>query len=216
MTNIKRFSGAIVCLLLFALILPVFTIEAEAKSYLSGRTDIHYDKYYKLRFKMESSFDASTQSMTQSLMNQWNQVAYSDTLQKVGTFSETSSTGGDDGNNYIYKQSIGGVNKGLAKVYGVTGQWMYVINSGTYKSVALTQEVDIVINTSFAFSNEPQDGEYDIYTVLLHEMGHIFGLQDLASDNGSVMYSVPDGHTRRNITTYDINSAKNRLVDPYI
>jgi len=47
------------------------------------------------------------------------------------------------------------------------------------------------------------DGDYDIYTVLLHEMGHALGLMHPSIDTGSVM-DASYGGARRSLTADDI------------
>src|SRR5438094_3105887 len=46
---------------------------------------------------------------------------------------------------------------------------------------------DVVLNSSQPFGIGKQHSFYDIFSVLLHEAGHVFGLDDDSTDAGSVM-----------------------------
>ena len=47
----------------------------------------------------------------------------------------------------------------------------------------------VMFNTGYAFTQNGQTGAYDLYTIALHEAGHVFGLPD-SSNPASVMYST--------------------------
>lgn len=51
---------------------------------------------------------------------------------------------------------------------------------------------DIIINSNVDF-NPADSGSYDLYTVVLHEAGHVFGFADNYTDPSSFMYNVYGG-----------------------
>jgi len=60
-------------------------------------------------------------------------------------------------------------------------------NSQPFSWTGTTWSGDVVLNTSFPIGMGNQAGQYDLSSVMLHEAGHVFGLDD-NSDPSSVMY----------------------------
>jgi hypothetical protein len=54
---------------------------------------------------------------------------------------------------------------------------------------------DVVLNTSQPFGIGKQESFYDIFSVMLHEAGHVFGLDHDSTDPGSVMNPIYDYNT---------------------
>lgn len=79
-------------------------------------------------------------------------------------------------------------------------------------SVIVT-EADININMHHNWVNSAQPNAYDVWTVFLHEAGHVYGLADIDPDNAAndvyksrVMYGeVAKNTTKRYITSAEVN-----------
>jgi hypothetical protein len=51
---------------------------------------------------------------------------------------------------------------------------------------------DMIFNSLYSFGMNGQ-GQYDLYTVALHEAGHVFGIPDTTTDTQSIMYAAYQG-----------------------
>ncbi len=72
-----------------------------------------------------------------------------------------------------------------AEPMGVTGP---VAITAPYDPLAGTRSGDLVLNSSLLYSIGGTPTTYDVFTVALHEAGHIFNLPDETTDSTSVMY----------------------------
>jgi len=79
-----------------------------------------------------------------------------------------------------------------------------------YDPTAGTLAGDVMLNTSNIFGIQSPNG-FDIYTMMLHEMGHVLGL-DHSTDPASVMYSTYTG-PRAGLAASDIAAIRG-LYDP--
>src|SRR5262249_16196854 len=79
-----------------------------------------------------------------------------------------------------------------------------------YDPTAGTLAGDVILNTSNMFGIQSPNG-FDIYTTMIHEMGHVLGL-DHSTDPASVMYSTYSG-PRAGLAASDI-AAIQGLYDP--
>jgi hypothetical protein len=96
--------------------------------------------------------------------------------------------------------------------FGNTGVLAHAM---TWSSGNYITETDIEFNDYYTWSTAttPSSGQYDVETILLHEMGHWLNLRDLygnvtgyPSDSAKVMYGYgPSGATKRNLAIEDIS-----------
>ena len=104
-----------------------------------------------------------------------------------------------DGINRIYRKNI------YSTDYVGQATW-YTVNG-------ITTEADINLNMYYNWANSAQPNAFDLWTVFLHEAGHVYGLSDIDPDNAAndvyknrVMYGkVAKNTTKRYITSAEVN-----------
>ncbi len=64
--------------------------------------------------------------------------------------------------------------------------------SSPFDPAAGTRSGDVVIDPAQGLGMNGQ-GNYDLFTLALHEAGHVFGLNDTSSDTTSIMYTIYQG-----------------------
>ncbi|HEV2947568.1 MAG TPA: matrixin family metalloprotease [Gemmataceae bacterium] len=69
-------------------------------------------------------------------------------------------------------------------------------NTQPFSWTGTTWSGDVVFNSSMPFSIGNAAGKYDLYSVALHEAGHVFGLDHDDADITSVMYPTYSFHTQ--------------------
>lgn len=86
-----------------------------------------------------------------------------------------------------------------------------VLNSGTSSEYIRLNDADILFNyNDFVFSTSPVPGEFDLESVMIHEVGHLLGLNHISPSVGnSIMNpSFSSGTTKRNLFSVDSGNIK--------
>lgn len=136
-------------------------------------------------FIMHRNFDSLTVTNFNHALAKWNAQA-GKLLMSRSPNSKHSSTNypSEDGNNYVYR-----INAGQE----------YLAETTTYYVDGRVTEADINVNISYPYANSGHPGLYDIYTVLLHESGHVAGLDHSEYSNAVMYKSVEAGTEKRNL-----------------
>lgn len=136
--------------------------------------------------------DVSFQHMNDA-MYQWR-LAIGDNRMKRDPYSRHNKTDYDDnsvkdGMNYIYRKSVNSAYVGQTK-----------LRTDFY---AMVLEADININVKHPFVNSAIPGKYDFFSVFLHELGHVAGL-DHPDDPEDLLDAVMHEHADKmmNSTSY--------------
>lgn len=91
----------------------------------------------------------------------------------------------------------------------ITQFYGYLRNSGSTDAFIDLTHADIIVNyRDHSFSTNPTGGQFDIQTVILHELGHFVGLKhpEDAYVNAVMQNSLSPAYAKRTLRPYDINS----------
>lgn len=143
-------------------------------------------------FRVSSDFSAAENTNIEAMGNQWE----SSLSNKIDFFSYGSRI---TNNNNPVADGIFAIQKSTDWYYtdypdalAVTQIWGTIYNRGTASAYTVIQEADILMNYEFFKFDDPTiTYDYDLRTVMLHEMGHFLGLQHVEKTSDrtqSVMY----------------------------
>lgn len=163
----RIFKRKIALLLICAMMLLAFACPASAYA-KNGR---HLES--TLTFIPYVGFGLTSRNHMTYAATAWNNCVSDFSPITVSTFTHSDATGypTPDNNNYIYRSDAGED---------------YVAITASWATNGITYECDININTYHAWANSAKPGCYDLYSVILHEFGHVMGLADLRD---STLYS---------------------------
>ena len=103
-----------------------------------------------------------------------------------------------DGINRIFRKNI------YSTEYVGQATW-YTVNG-------ITTEADINLNMYYNWANSAQPNAYDVWTVFLHEAGHLYGLCDVYDSvySNRVMYGIASTNsTKRSLTSAEVHVLQN-------
>lgn len=103
-----------------------------------------------------------------------------------------------DGINRIYRKNI------YSTEYVGQATW-YTVNG-------ITTEADINLNMYYNWANSAQPNAFDVWTVFLHEAGHLYGLCDVYDSvySNRVMYGIASTNsTKRSLTSAEVHVLQN-------
>lgn len=147
-----------------------------------------------ITFVPYSGFSSTTISHFNEALWQWNKYSGQSLMRRTPT--ETHSTTNypsNDGNNYIYR-----VNTGTGDYVAQTTRYY----NATTKVVA---SADINLNMYYKWANSAQSDRFDVWTVFVHEAGHVAGLAH-STNSSAVMYpTTKKNYLNRYPTQDDIN-----------
>ena len=185
-------------------------------SSLIGGLDVRIGDSLKNSF-VNADLDGSGHDPIEQMFKQWNAASSSLTYFKVPA---TTITNQDYGNLDSYKNDgVLGIYRSDTWIAGVSAQALAVTqyigfrrNAGSSNEYVELTHADIIINyRDYNFStNANSTIDYDLHSVVLHELGHFIGLGHVNSfSTNSVMQpylGIMD--SQRTITSYDISSGQ--------
>ena len=148
---------------------------------------------FPINLKISSDFTDYEATLIDEMKEVWDDDSVvNDTAFFTTPASETPNLGRNDISSY--KDSTFGIYKSYNWFPNVDGDALAItqyfakrMNPGSNDEYLELFHADIIINyKSFTFSNNPGFGEYDLSSVVLHELGHLLGLKhemDFAVDS---------------------------------
>lgn len=157
---------------------------------------VSWGRHTPIKLHIDNSVPGEYLDAINNAAQVWNEGAGHEVIRIVGWTSATYSPRTDGVNLISFRDKWSEQHNQQA----VTNVWWQ--SSTIY-------ETDVVVNIenfSLSFSNKPQTGKVDIESLLIHEFGHVLGL-DHNETAGSVMNAHLDsGYLRRNLSTADLKS----------
>jgi predicted Zn-dependent protease len=157
---------------------------------------------FPLIFRMPRSYEKDHSEAVRSVVNQYNDAFGMEALRII--FSDKSLEAQATPlkpwhNNYremtIFKTNIWEYPSNKLAITRTLDMKNYIY----YANITFNTK-DFVFNTDH---NQDEGNKVDFHSVLLHEMGHVFGLKH-SDDNDSVMQSELGFNKKRELTNYDI------------
>ncbi len=163
----------------------------------------------KIDSTLPSYYDGSTLSShgPEVMAARWDNVLAGANLFNYSFGATTNSSSNisdyDDGEFGLY-----GINPWFSDVSGnalaVTQYFAVRKNAGQSNEYLQIIEADILVNLEFDFSDIPNSSQYDLSSVILHELGHLLGLGHYTGSENSVMEKyLYMGQTKRSLYAID-------------
>lgn len=128
----------------------------------------------------------------------WNAAGSKFKLGYAGTCSSRANRPIGDGHSDIYWASSGFSDSGILG-------WNCYWKMSDGRTII---ESDIVLNDRYTWSNAPSKGQFDVESVVLHELGHTAGLDDQYAEFDKVMGAAMSGSSRRSLSWAEVDGVR--------
>lgn len=180
-------------------------VQAEASQLRTSITDFMNGRRIpgntRITFIPHSDFGTTTISHMNEALWEWNhnlpsgiEGIYRDPVVRHSATNYPTK----DGINRIYRKNI------YSTEYVGQATW-YTVNG-------ITTEADINLNMYYNWANSAQPNAFDVWTVFLHEAGHLYGLCDVYDSvySNRVMYGIASTNsTKRSLTSAEVHVLQN-------
>lgn len=161
---------------------------------------------YDFMLTPHKDFGATTIAHMNNALYEWNKylpsgvhgVKREPTLRHSLSNYHIRAESENDGKSLIYRQNLGSYDDKVA----VTRRVYYIIDGMPFEK-NIVFEADVCMNTCYKFANSGIKDHVDVWSVFLHEAGHIFGFNDMdpVAYNQAVMCAqITTGTEKRSIT----------------
>ena len=180
-------------------------VQAEASQLRTSITDFMNGRRIpgntRITFIPHSDFGTTTISHMNEALWEWNhnlpsgiEGIYRDPVVRHSATNYPTK----DGINRIYRKNI------YSTEYVGQATW-YTVNG-------ITTEADINLNMYYNWANSAKPNAFDVWTVFLHEAGHLYGLCDVYDSvySNRVMYGIASTNsTKRSLTSAEVHVLQN-------
>lgn len=185
----RTFKRICILFIVLVFIISCTVVPGFAYSFNGGHiaNTLYFYPYY--------GFGTTTRQHFNHAMYSWNASSGQNLLQMINSYSTHSSTNypSNDGYNYIYRVNTG------------TDDYLAETQRYTTSGGSITVSADVNLNMYYSWANSAQVGKYDVWSVILHEMGHVCGLAH-SNYSSAVMYkSVASNTEKRSLSNDDLN-----------
>lgn len=146
-----------------------------------------------IKFVMHNDFDYTTFMNFNHGLAKWNGQAGKTIMTRNSSIKHSKNDyPATDGQSSVYRKAVD------------TSDYLAQASYRTVNNSVIT-EADINVNVSNSFSNGSDPNTFDIYSILMHEAGHVAGLSHSKTRKAIMYESFRVGEQRRNLNSDDIN-----------
>lgn len=156
---------------------------------------LYWQPKFPIKIAIHKSVPVDLREEVSSAVKSWNEATNFEVF-VVDSVVDESTDVKEDGRNVIFWQTSWSEEKKSLQA-----------STNLYWSAHQIREADIILNAKyFKISSNPKSDEIDFQSLLVHELGHIFGLGHI-DDSSSVMISkLAFGEKRQNPSGSDVKN----------
>lgn len=156
---------------------------------------LYWQPKFPIKITINKSFSNEYVEELMNALKQWNEATQFEVF-ILDTEKDQSLSPSEDRKNVVYLMSEWDEKKKDLQA-----------STNLYWSGQETREADILLNAKyFKLAVDPKDEEIDLQSLLVHELGHIFGLGHIDEKNSVMISKLAFGEKRRQPSESDVKN----------
>jgi predicted Zn-dependent protease len=156
---------------------------------------LYWQPKFPIKLSIHKSIPVDLRAEVSSAVKNWNEATNFEVF-ILDTVIDESTNAKEDGKNVIYWQTSWSEEEKALQA-----------STNLFWSTHGIREADIVLNAKyFKISSDPQDDEIDFQSLLVHELGHFFGLGHTDSEDSVMLSELGFAEKRQHPSKTDIEN----------